>query len=263
MNKKSSLHFRLYTRVSFDDKNRAEKLCKKFLEFDGDFIPTKFNSHEPIQMNFDPHNLSQPVNLLSQTSHHLLLKRNKPRWQAYIYWLKGRNRPWFWTFDFGKEWIKEDRPRKIAEFLTSLSVDFHPVFAGGGLSTDWFEKHDVIDPKTGKFKESAGAGFFPGTGLPGIYWFNFFGKELVDFFGKDRLLKINDGVILYQSSNNICILVYEKPDQKTSLWRRQCEERVVKLLGKQYFFDLEKAAGKRPRRRELIPHVTDSKTFRD
>jgi hypothetical protein len=263
MNKKSSLHFRIYTRLPFDNTMQAEQLCKKFLEFGDDFVPTKFSAHEPIQGDFDPHDISQPATLLSETSHHLLLKKNKPQWQAYIYWLRKRQRPWFWTFDFGKEWTKGDRPKQIADFLESLCTDFQPVFAVGGLSADWFDKHDVMNPKTGEFKESAGAGFSPGTGLPGIFWFNFFGKELVEFFGRDKLLEINDEATFYPISDCICFLPYKTPDHQNPSWRRTCEEKVIEMLGKEYFFDLLNAAKKKPRRRKSIPYVTDAKSFRD
>jgi hypothetical protein len=262
MNKKFSLHFRIYTRLPLDDRKTAERLCKKFVSFGGDFVPTSFSANEPIRTEFDPQDVAKPATLLSETSHHLLLKRLNPRWLAHFYWHRGRTRPWFWTFDFGEEWTKGDKPEQIVDFLTDLCADFPPVFAAGGLSADWFDKHDVTDPDTGEFRESAGASFNPGTGLPGIYWFNFFGKEPVAHFGRAKLLQLDGLVIKHEGSDGVGVLAYEAPDQRDPAWRRARERQIVEALGEQYFFNLEKAAGKRPRRRAPIPGATDAKSLR-
>ena len=263
MNRNFSLHFRIYTRLAFDNRQKAESLCRKFVDYGGHFVPMSFSAYEPIRTKFDPEDLSKPSALLSETSHELLLKRSKPRWTAYVYWFRGRTRPWFWTFDFGAEWTKGNKPKEIVDFLIDLCADFPPVFASGGLSADWFDKHDVKDSKTGAFQKSAGANFNPGTGLPGIYWFNFFGEELIAHFGRTSLMRLDGLVIVSEKSNGIGFLPYETPDHQDAAWRRACERQIVEILGEQYFFNLAKAAGKRPRWRTPIPGATDAKSLRE
>jgi hypothetical protein len=262
MNKRFSLHFRIYTRQYFEHESVAEQLCKKFLAFGDDLVPTHYSANEPIRTEFDRQDLQKPATLLSTTARHLLLKRSKPSCLVDISWFKGRYRPWFWTFDFGKEWLNGDKPKQIASFIAGICSDFPPVFATGGLTSDWFEKHEIVDPASGKALGSAGASFNPGTGLPGIYWFNFFGKELTEFFGWEKLLQLGETTSSQELAGGVCLFAYPSPDQHNAAWRREAEENVVNLLGKEYFFDLTKAAGKRPRKRTPIPGATDAKSFR-
>ena len=177
---------------------------------------------------------------------------------VYTYWISKRNRPWFWTFDFGKDWNNEERFQQIFEFVYKMCKEFNVIFAGGGLSKDWFDKHDVIDPISGKFTCNAGASFDPGVGLPGIYWFNYFSLDLINFFGDEKKEQIQPYIVNQKNKDGLCFLTYNHPNEQNSFWRRQKENQIVEILGKEYFFDLVNASKKRPLKKSPIPNITDA-----
>lgn len=257
MNDKFALHFRIFTRADLADPATSTKLLALFAENEH-FRPDAFGGSEPARTEFGD-DLSSPAKLLSETSMNLVLKRKRPRFLAYLNWHRARRRPWFWTLDLGEEWLREGRHEAAASFVADLSLCASAVFAAGALSSDWFDKHDVRDERTGDLRERLGASFEVGMGLPGIYWFNYFGRELIDHFGT-RLKELKETIL--QTDSATAFLAYPAPDARDRAWRRSREAAIVARLGPEFFFDLDNAAKGRRRRRSPIAKVTDATSLR-
>jgi hypothetical protein len=261
MNENFALHYRIFTRASLSQQGLAQRILEIFTAHP-DLVPDHYGPNEPARTSFDPKDLTTPAELLSDKSLSLTLKRSKPRWQAYLNWQRNRHRPWFWTLSFGDAWTKGGKPHETAVFAAKLCSGANAVFAAGALFGDWFDKHDVLDSKTRELRRRTGAGFEVGAGLPGIYWFNFFGPQILAQFGRDWLARSDRLILLQEDDHGMAFLTYDQPDAETSEWRRQQETSLLETLGGEYFFNLQNAARSRPLRRTPIADATDAKSLR-
>ena len=144
--------------------------------------------------------------------------------------------------------------RELMEFFGRLYKRFPPMFAMAALEDDHRAKHSVTEPKTGRDLGTRGSKWRSGMGIPGIYWFNVFGQELVEHFGRESLLRLDSTSAFAITDKCIALQAYSSPTEKDSGWRRACEAGIVASLGPEYFFDNEyHSSVKRPRRRKAIP----------
>ncbi len=260
MNEKFALHFRIFTRADLSEVAGVQRLVKRFAD-DALFHPDRWGATEPAKAAFDAKDLAAPAKALSVEGNTLILAGKAPRWLAYLNWQAKRKHPWFWTLDLSKDFLDPDKTAHAAEFVTALCEEADAVFAAGALVGDWFEKHDVLDTK-GKLARRVGASFEIGTGLPGVYWYNFLGKQARETLDFDAMRSVEGVEMLADNAEHAAWLTYKSPDAESAAWRREREAACVEALGSAYFFDLAAAASSRPRRRKPIALVTDAKSLR-
>lgn len=254
MNTKSTLHCRVYSILQIDSSSAA-KLLDLFSQH-GILQGAKFGSNEPARHTFTGKDNQLAVDLLS-IQRTLVISNKKAGISIFIMWFVNRKRLWFWTIDFDKTWLNPGASQKIVSICQDLLRFFNPVQISVGLSEDWFEKHDVKDEK-GNLLQRVGASFELGRGLPGIYWLNGFGKQLCAHF-EDELPGLKHAAIVeFDDKQKLLFRAYPEPDSENERARRIVERSIVSQLGDKYFFDLEEAHRRRPKKRQGIEDISDA-----
>jgi hypothetical protein len=245
----------LYIKQSNFSKDDSKSFFTLLNESGPNFVPQSFNYYEPIKEPYDPHLLDKPIDMLT-TWGSILLKRVAP---GYLMSLNsGHPQHNRWMFQFQEPFYKDSAHcQALIKFIQNLCKLFSPLYAIATLEKDHNAKHCIYDSETGRSQGLRGAILSPGEGLPGIYWLNVFGSTLVEFFGREKLLHLQEVEVFEAGSNCIAIQVYTSPMEADAQWRREKEQKIVEALGSEYFFDIVYyAKTKRPRRRTLIPGIT-------
>ena len=172
-------------------------------------------------------------------------------------WFPQRTHPWFWTMDFGKRWSSKQKVAEITSLLTEVLEGLEIDLISAALSADWFQKHDLVN-EAGTVIDRKGASMEIGKGIPGIYWYNGLGQVLCRKFAS-KLKGIGPGTpVEHLPNDRLVLLGYDSPDAMSDEGRRKAEAKVVECLGQEYFFNLAKSGGKRPRRRKPVEGLTDA-----
>jgi hypothetical protein len=252
------LQFWAFTRAKFPSAASAVPLVSAFVEAGDPFVPTHFGGFEPLRTPFDPADTLSPAQMLSDRPRDLFLKRSRPSMEASFTWMNDRERPWIWTLRVASGWMKPSTcgPERFVQFLLQMCTRFPPVFAFCATNGDLARKHTLRSTKTGDDLGTRGMLLNPGDGLPGAYWWTFFGPELVSFFGHERLLNLRAQQKFDCGKSGIGILLQESPLDGDIEHRQDIESSVVTALGAQYFFDIASAAKSPPQSRTPIPGAT-------
>lgn len=119
-----------------------------------------------------------------------------------------------------------------------------PVIFGFGCSElEFYTKHERVKnlPGGGRVTEWAGISFQElALYLPGFYWLTIFGKDLVNFFGEERLLNIPKIKAVTLDSGQIALLM-KQPLMPDDMQNRFSDARSIsEKIGENYFFNAEK-----------------------
>jgi hypothetical protein len=255
----TGLTFRAFTRYGFPDRVDAVRLLQTFVDHGREFTPAAFDTVEPIRRKFDAEDLDTPAALLTSAPRELLLKRQRPNLLASIRWLIGRRRPWSWTIWFGDEPYGSESfaAATLVPFLLDVTAGFPPVFAFCSSNTDLDAKHTLRSPTTNEWAGERGLFMEPQDGLPGVYWFTFFGAELVTYFGRGALLTIEADQAIDCGASGVAVVLHSSPSAGSAGSRRDRERDVVERLGEEFFFDAALASDGELPARTPIPGVTD------
>jgi len=80
-----------------------------------------------------------------------------------------------------------------------------------------------------------------GKYLPGLFWMNFFGKPYVELIGKNRLTGTPSSSA-QEIDEGVCLKLYENPFKWSEPLNRKSEEKALRHIGVQYFFQREDRA---------------------
>lgn len=222
------------------------------------YEPMKFNHREPIKNLYDAKHPEAAINMLSMWGS-IFLKRVKPTYLIHV--KSGGSEVKRWSFDMAKDYyMNKEQCASFIELLKRLFEKFTPIYVIVSLEEDRQQKHKITDPITGSDLGDRGTRWVLGEGLPGIYWFNIFGPALVEHFGREKLLNIQGVNSFCFGEKCVAVQAYSLPSENDSNWRRSCEDKIVKELGADYFFDNKYYSSvKRPRRRKSIAGVDFNK----
>ena len=141
-----------------------------------------------------------------------------------------------------------DRSRKqwlswFVDLFDCLSV----VFAFGCLESEFDEKHRVRFQGPDGTWRSEKRGFRPAdfrTCLPGVYWLNYYGREIGEHLGKR--IAANENLDVTDLSGNRFLALLKEPLAPVDLGARLAlERRIAKEIGEDHFFDNESSSSNR------------------
>ena len=200
----------------------------------------KYGSFEPCKESFD---LDHVDDILKRIKTGLLLKGvvrgRKTIGSSQIDWNNGITRWWF-QVDLKKE-IDKNLLQILYGVMTSMN-EVNPVLYGFLCSEAEYDRlhKDVVYFDDGGTKESwkGGSSADFSECLPGIYWFNFFGKELVNAFGMEKLNTIADVEYLGLAENCVAFHLKEPIDAKDLNLRSGRLFKINQHIGSSYFYNL-------------------------
>lgn len=146
-----------------------------------------------------------------------------------------------WTFWLDVRSMRGEKAKYWLEWLFHLCGEL-PILYGFACSTEEYDaKHttvEILPDALGYATSTVGvstAEFY--QYLPGLYWLSIFGPELVQEFGKSRLLML-PGVKSFAIGSMQVAIWFDEPvlPEKKEL-RLKAESHIADLIGPQFFFD--------------------------
>ena len=248
----------------------AEHLLRFIVDYDGGRLcPDRCNAYEPIRLKFDRNDISAPIEWVSQVGSAVLLKKNRPF--PYVAQIENQRHMLLWEGTGKKQKLMPRRPDQVfltkidfwidtkvlkvtsPEYLRQFFIDLFLVAEGDygfmTLEADNKNKNYLITrERLGQRMRYVGRDLE--KCLPGVYWINIFGREYVDWFGRERLASVpcfrreelKDGSVLVQSAED---MHYFETEEAINA------EKIIDHLGRDAFFDI-----KQPERACRVPDFT-------
>jgi hypothetical protein len=251
MPKVNYLTMRFYSRKSLDTK-RAEALLS-FLDTysKGKLMPEKYDLSEPLKKGYSHANKVELIEWLSRRGGNVQLKRVKQiRYDLLISDNAQKNINLDGTlfssiiqteliFWIDNNIIQSQSAKGLKTLLIRLSFILESDFSFITSMKDFDSKnHLEIDLGNTSIEAYIGE-TIEKTGIPGLYWINVFGKEYVNWFGKEKFKKI-DCSIQELKKGYILLQYCEEPSEcqkKSTLIKQQ---KTKEILGEHAFFNLSK-----------------------
>lgn len=213
------------------------------------FQPERFGEYEPLRMRYDPAQRESLIQLWLGKAIRpdywvggVLVRRSKAvSYYGSVSWRRGQRK-------MNSVWITiPDKHLKagVAYELLTLGRDiFRAVGGQYGFACD---SHEYITknmtgwwahPETGRWQGGGHHGYDRTRHLPGIYWANFFGPAYIRFFSEDRLQTAPAYAKERVDEMGWLLLTAESPGSWERPDVRTAQDRLVKHLGTDAFFDL-------------------------
>ena len=188
---KNALEMVLRSRRSLTDSVAREQITA-LSDFCGGLMrPDKCSEVDPIKTPFDRTDLSKPIEWLVQPFGEFFYQKGRPIHMSGQMWNLERGpdsrfpSPLFtnkWTGQFDGKWAKKVGIEKIEGFVSEM---FRVTASDFALLTSEIDlKAKNTAPPIVSFK-----GLDPATGVPGLYWVNFFSNEYATWLGLRELPK--------------------------------------------------------------------------
>ena len=236
---KNELAMRLFSRRSITDSVAREQITALSDFADGLMRPDKCSQFEPIRTPFDPADIREPIRWLAKTQGEFLYRKGRPVHVSGVMW-NLTHRPTarfpsplfsnYWTGEFDGKWASQVGVEKVMEFLSEMfrvtGSDF------GFLTTEVDLKAKNRPPKSFSYE-----GLDPATGVPGLYWINFFSDQYADWLGLSKLP--NELAALKSlAGGGVSLRFCESLDDCRSLVVLQRQQAAIEWIGPQKFFDI-------------------------
>lgn len=235
---KNELEMVLLSRRSLTDSVAREQI-KALSDFcNGLMRPDKCSEVDPIKTPFDPTDLSKPIEWLVQPFGEFFYQKGRPIQLSGQMWNLERGpdsrfpSPLFanyWTGQFDGKWAKRVGMEKVESFVSEMFLVTASDFALLTSEVDLKAKNTA--PPIVSFK-----GLDPATGVPGLYWINFFSNEYAKWLGLNELPK-ELAVLKTLPRCGVSLKFCESPDDCRSLEVLQKQRAAIEWLGPQRFFD--------------------------
>lgn len=201
--------------------------------------PDKCGEFEPIRTPFDAADISDPVRLLSEAQGDFFYKKGRPVYVAGEIWNRTLPRtsrfpsPLFsnyWTGRFDGKWAVRVGIEKVEDFVSQM---FQVTGSDFGLLTTEVDRK----AKNASAASYSYQGFDLASGVPGLYWINFFSRAYAEWLGVLDFPKElatskrlpNGGVILQFG---------DSPKQCRDIDILQKQRAAIEWLGADRFFDI-------------------------
>jgi len=236
---KKELEMNLHSRRSLTE-SVAKKQITELINFaDGLMRPDKCGEFEPIRTPFDPADISKPVQWLVKPHGTFFYRKGHPTHASGEMWNYMHSptarfpSPLFtnyWTGHFDGYWAKRVGIEKIEGFVLEM---FHVTGSDFGfLTTDIDQKAKNLPAPNCSYK-----GLDPATGVPGLYWINFFSDQYAEWLGLGELPR-EVAVLKKLAAGGVALKFCESPDDCRNLEVLQKQRAAIDWLGPQRFFDI-------------------------
>lgn len=236
---------RLYiaSAADFGDSELCERFVSSLESLGGRWIPDRFGSAEPLRARFDaegrpgicaawttsPRPGAQGGDLIFKTSKQLNAR-------GWVYWRRGlRHDINFVQLSLPESKTTNEVALELVDLGTKLMAGMRGIYGRVFHSIDYDRQHKY---RTGTGFQYVGQRL--SEGLPGIYWANLFGREIVDFLGEEKF-EACPAARKYRTNTGTWVLFSSQhPDEFRSTETQSLRLAMRAALGQQHFFDIEK-----------------------
>ena len=244
---------RYHIEVCTDANMGSEKFISGFIHdwFDqlpSNLHPDRFGKEQRARKTFADEGQEGAIKAWLDSKMPILIKKSrKPKIEASGFWWPTKDLdssiaklrfPWEYSILLDIS-AGDESALCLMRFLIN---HFNPAFGSICSYEDKREKHLDIFPRTlpdgSEVEVSQWAGAVPGKTLPGIYWTTYFGPWSLEKIGRDKFANLR--VPKCEPINNgLLVVAYQGFPKIDRVDARRAEKEIVRLLGKQKFFDLE------------------------
>lgn len=236
---KNSLEMRLFSRRLLTQTTAMEQITA-LSEFTGGLMrPDKCGEFEPIKIPFDPSDIREPVGWLIRPHGTFSYRKGRPTHVSGAMWNLTHSpdarfpSPVFinyWTGEFDGKWVRQVGLEKIEEFVTDMFGLTRADFALLTTEADLNAKNRPTDSFSYKGMDLA-------TGVPGLYWANFFSPGYAEWLGlgqlRNELAPINR-----LPGGGVSIKFCESLEHCRDIQVLQRQRAAIEWLGPEKFFDV-------------------------
>jgi hypothetical protein len=236
---KKELAMRLFSRRSLTD-SAARKQITALSDFAlGMMRPDKCSDSEPIRTPFDPNDISAPIRWLAKPHGRFFYRKGRPVNLCGEMWNLARPQtarfgsPRFinyWTGQFDGNWAHQISVEKVEDFVAEMFRVTDSDFGFLTAEIDLRAKNRV--PNSYSY-----VGMDPATGIPGLYWINFFSAGYAEWLGLGQFRQ-ELAPLRSLPEGGVSIKFCESPDHCRDLDVLQKQRAVVEWLGPEKFFDI-------------------------
>jgi hypothetical protein len=236
---KNQLEMTLSSRRSLTESIAREQITA-LSDFDGGLMrPDKASEFEPIKTSFDPADINDPVQWLAKPQGEFLYRQGSPIHLSGEMWnrtLPPTSRfasPLFsnyWTGRFDGKWAVRVGIERVEDFVSEMfrvtGSDF------GLLTTQVDRKAKNTDATSYSYQ-----GFDLASGIPGLYWINFFSNAFAEWLGLSSFPK-ELAASKRLAGGGVSLKFCESLDRcrDIDVLQRQCA--AIEWLGAEKFFDI-------------------------
>jgi hypothetical protein len=235
---KNTLVMALFSRRSLTESVARQQITALGNFGDGLMCPDKWGKTEPIRTQFDPANISAPIRWLVEPHGEFFYRKGSPVQVSGEIWNLTHPStarfpsPLFsnyWTGRFDGKWAARIGIEKVQEFVSEM-------FRVTGSDFGFLTTEDDLKAKNSDATAYSYQGLKLETGIPGLYWTNFFSNEFAEWLGVKALP--NEIVSLKAIAGGISIKFCEYSEQCRDATTFQKQSAAIERLGKGRFFDI-------------------------
>ena len=236
---KDELAFRLFSRRPLTPPAVRDQIIALSNFGDGLFRPDKCSAFEPIRTPFEPTDIREPISWLSKPGGIFMYRKGRPAHFAGEIWNLSRSPdarfpagPFtnYWTGEFDGKWANRVGIEKIKDFVLEMFRVTRSDFAFLTSEVDLKAKNTNATSLSYKGMDLA-------TGVPGLYWINFFSDEYANWLSLRELPK-EVATLKELAGGGVSLKFCESPEDCRSLEVLQKQRAAIEWLGPQRFFDI-------------------------
>lgn len=230
---------RLFSRRPLTESVAKEQIMA-LSDFGGGLMrPDKCSEFEPIRTPFDPADISKPIRWLAKPHGEFFYRKGRPVYVTGEMWNLSHPptarfpSPQFtnyWTGQFDGKWTHRIGVNKVEEFLAEM---FRVTDSDFGLLTTEID----LRAKNRPANSYSYAGMDPATGVPGLYWINFFSADYAGWLGLDHFPK-ELAALTHLSNGAVSLKFSDSEDDCRSFETLQKQRVAIEWLGPDKFFDI-------------------------
>jgi hypothetical protein len=236
---KNELEMTLSSRRPLTESVAREQIAALSSFGGGLMRPDKCGEFEPIRTTFDPADISDPIRWLAKPHGGLLYRKGRPIHVSGQMW--NRTQPAtsrfpsplfssYWTGQFDGNWAVKVGIGKVEDFVSEMFRATGSDFAL--LTTEVDRKAKNQGPMSYSYQ-----GFDLGSGVPGLYWVNFFSDALAEWLGLTGFPK-ELAASKHLSGGGVSLKFCESPDHCRDIDVLQKQRAAIEWLGAEKFFDI-------------------------
>jgi hypothetical protein len=198
--------------------------------------PKRYDSVERAKIPFAPEAVEEATKLYAENGF-LFVKGEKDGFLAVLSGRKGFSN---WDLWLNIRAMEGGKRQHWLDWIYGLCRTLPPRYGYGCSSMEYDAKHQRVRSLPGGGAATEWVGISKDEFhryLPGLYWLTIFGPELVQAFGKERLLGLRGVVAMEIDPNQVAVQLDEPVIPEDITARLQREREIADLLGPQYFFD--------------------------
>lgn len=230
---------RLFSRRTLAESVAREQIAALSNFASGLMRPDKWGEFEPIRTPFDPSDISECVRRLAKTGGGFFYRKGRPVYASGGMWNLTRPPtarfpagPFtnYWTGQFDGKWANRVGIEKVEDFLSEM---FRVTASDFGLLTSEVD----LKAKNTNATSLSYKGMDLVTGIPGLYWLNFFSDVLARWLGLSDFPK-ELAASKSLAGGGVSLKFCESPEHCRDLEVLQKQTVAIEWLGPEKFFNI-------------------------